>query len=462
MCGIFGVLTTDKTLSAGQTAFIRAATVVGQVRGDDGTGWIVKASNSKPKTFKKALCGNDFLDTRIGRKGIKILSQAQVVIGHNRKTTSGGDSDSECHPYSYKHLVGVHNGGIPPVVLNRLDIKGFIADVDSAKLYAGLNAVENPIEVLEKIHTGAYALVWIDTRTNELCLARNGDRPLWASNSDGGMYFASEPGMLFWLMSRYNLESKDSKLMEIEESTLYRISLDNPSKVRRTPYTATPPVHKGYIPAGRVHENNRGKNAWFKNGDKKKAIAMYKYASTVADLIKQFPSLSFLGPIITDNLDEINTEYTIKGKPTRLDMIITHVKENNNGKSFPDVHGYMLDTTNSGIVIAIVMNSVKSDGFDFVKRFKKAERMNSHYTCRVHVTSIRTCADGTINIFANPITVWDHINNIAKDQLTLDAAIEVEQDVRERPSTLTDNDINTMWDKLAVKSVLTPDGKVVH
>ena len=446
MCGIFGAIT-DRTLTNTQASFIKAATLVGQLRGEDGTGWIIQSHKAKPKVYKRALCGNDFLDTRIGRKATKQLLGAQVVIGHNRKTTSGGDNDYECHPYMYDNLVGVHNGGIPDAVLNRLETKDTIADVDSAKLYASLNATDNPLSVLKKIHMGTYALVWIDKRTNEVCMARNGDRPLWASSSKDGMYFASEPGMLFWLMSRYGLQNKDSKLLELKEEHLYRIPLDDPAKIRRTKYTATPPVY----PARTGYVSKPTNKSWYNN---KPAPQFVRWATSISTLRTEYPALSYIADILEENVDEVNKAYDVEvDNPRRFDVYVTDVQARGTNISFPNVSGYVADVTDSGIIIPVTMPAVKDEGFDFIKRFARAQKSSTLLSYRAKMSSIKVQADGTVIIFVQPITVWDDNNNIPKNAATSLACAEVVDQMNPPPATPMPAILLEMWNKLTTKVV---------
>lgn len=456
MCGIFGAVALDGTLSYAQSNFLKAATITGQLRGEDGTGWITQAPNSDIRVFKRALCGNDFLLSLQGQQAAGLAIRSRLVIGHNRKTTSGRDVDMDCHPYEYDNVVGVHNGGIPYGALNRLDgTKNTIADVDSAKLYAALNEVEDPIDVLKKIHLGSYALAWVDKRTDELLIARNKDRPMWASSGDEGLYFASEPGMLFWLMSRYGLDAKDSSIYEIQPEHLYRVSLDDPTSVRRTAYEAKAPAHtkshttRHYPSGGRAAGS--GTDVWY-NGAKNTPVN--QYCTDPAELSKRFPTLGFFADIVSENLDYVKTAFVDSKDQEdvgrKLDVIVTNVKPSTGGSTFPVLEGYVQDSTNSGIVIPVTFSAQKNDDFNFFGRYNKAMKDDEFFTVRGRINSIRTDAEGTAVILMKLLQVWDTQHNVIRDLDAVSAAEQVEEALKYnvKLSRMTSATLKAKWKAL--------------
>jgi predicted glutamine amidotransferase len=474
MCGIFGVVAATGTLNLDQQAFIRAATIVGQLRGEDGTGWIVQTPEAAVSTYKRALCGNDFLASRQGRKANNRLAGARAVIGHNRKTTSGGDVDRDCHPYDYDNLCGVHNGGIPPHVLSRLDTDDTIANVDSAKLYAALNSVKNPLTVLNKVHAGGFALAWIDKRTDELCMTRNHDRPLWASSGEKGVYFASEPGMLFWLMSRHGLNSETSKLYELAPHVLYRVPMDNPGALRRAEYKPAGPVIQTYkerqeaakakakacvksLPVANVPPRDK---SWYAT---RTPISAYTSCISLFEMTSKFPLLGIFADIIKDNMDDVaveNVDGEELGEPSadRLDIIITEVEPREHNVMYPNVRGYMVDTTDSGILIPITMSAVKDDGFGFVDHYEAAKKKGELCMGRVRFKSIRICADGTVTIFAAPINLWTEESNVKVTPEIATNILEVQDNITGRDVSVTDAEqLNQMWLRLAPPEDAKPD-----
>ena len=449
MCGIFGAVSLRGNLCFRQQDFIKSATTTGQVRGVDGTGWIVVDAKKGAHVYKRAVKGSDFLDTDVGKKASTALGTAIAVIGHNRKTTSGSDTDNDCHPFSYKTVVGVHNGGIPPHVLKRVDTADAVAAVDSAEIYAALNKVSNPIEVLSKLHMGSYCLVWIDKVKGDLCIARNKERPMWAASGDEGLYFASEPGMLFWLMSRYNLQAKDSKLFELNDKHLYRIPLKNPANISRTSYDTTYPT---YPVSNRGRYNNGNWNQGYYAGTQ----ATHKYVSNADILASSYPALRHISDVIISNCDIIKRQEEAKKSKIvpekHLDVVVTNVSSSANNKNYPDVVGYVYDETNSDITIPIQLLGVKDDGYDFLKRYTAAVKKEQLFTLRGVVRNIRVCADGAVSLAMGIINVWD---DEANEPITEDSqlyALEVDDAVGEKYSRFTSLQLSKMWSKLEEKT----------
>ena len=470
MCGIFGAVSSKGPLSRQQMDFIRQATITGQLRGEDGTGWILQTPAGEVTSYKKAMTGTDFLESRIGRKGMRDLNKAQAVIGHNRKTTSGSDTDGDCHPYDYDSLIGVHNGTLPPHILNRLDKGDPVARVDSAELYAAIDKADDPTVVLNKLHMGSFALAWIDKATNEICLTRNDERPLWASSGDDGLYFSSEPGMLFWLMSRNGLEAEDSKLFSLKPNFLYRIPMDKPAAVKRQKYEPKAPVYTA--PKNRGNRNkadnkskgglapvttnslpkDETKSDWYNQGKEKSQH--YRYMQDHTLLGRAFPCLDYYTAIIDTNLNLIHEEYKTKekpdggGKPTRLDMVVTDVQPRDQNAMYPNIYGFLQDSTEADHVVPIALTAVKDDGYDFVERFERAEKKGKHFTVRCNIASIRICADSSLVVYGTIVNVWDNRHNVEKTDDTSLAGLEAIEAATTLVNELPYKECEAMWDKL--------------
>lgn len=236
MCGIFGVIST-KTITKDQTEFIASAFQAGQVRGIHGSGMFTSTKDGRVNCAKRALSGTDFLTSMEAKQIGNRMYGAVAAIGHNRWATHGGHTDDNCHPFKFGDVVGVHNGGIPLSVMDKIDPDDS-HDVDSGRLYKAISEVEDPIDVLTEIHSGAYSLVWHDARTNCMYLARNTQRPMSLVETPDALYIASEMGMLGWLLARHGLapHGKTLKVGETNLHTLYTIPMDDPSKVTAKEY----------------------------------------------------------------------------------------------------------------------------------------------------------------------------------------------------------------------------------
>lgn len=248
MCGIFGVLAAGSA-GALHRDYLFDALITGQVRGMHGTGVMTVTREGRVYSKGLAVHGSAFLEDKRARKVLNSIQGARVVVGHNRFTTSGDNVDEHCHPFKFKHVCGVHNGGVADRVLNLVD-KDNSHEVDSGRIFAALNAADDPLEVLTLLHQGAYCLVWTDTRTKALYFARNGSRPMHVAETGSGMYFASELGMLTWLLARNKVTHASTiPIASLDQHVLYKIPLADPSGLVATPYDVKYPAVKPVPPA---------------------------------------------------------------------------------------------------------------------------------------------------------------------------------------------------------------------
>lgn len=285
MCGIFGVLA-SRTCTKGHESFLYDAFQTGQVRGTHGTGLFTVSGDGYVRNAALAVNGTDFLNDGRAAEVLRSIDLARVVVGHNRYTTSGTNNDSHCHPFRFEHLIGVHNGSFPDYVLRHID-PADSHTVDSGRVYAALNEADDPIEVLSQIYAGAYCLVWYDGRKRSLFMARNNQRGLHLAETLDGLYFASELGMLGWLMARNGVTTaKAVPMASLDPLTLYEIPIDDPSKVTAKAYSAKAPTYQGT--GSHHHPYYQGTDIY---GDVVAPVAYKRYYST--SLVKQdFPTLT--------------------------------------------------------------------------------------------------------------------------------------------------------------------------
>lgn len=212
MCGIFGIYGAPRR--ADHDNFLKDAMFVGTLRGAHGSGVIHVAHNKDGSTFantgKAAMTGPEFVQDTNLSKLLVTKQNTLAVIGHNRYSTIGGAVDANAHPFVRGAVSLVHNGVIDNVhELLKLHGKtqtdlGLVVDSDAAAYHLSETEPEDVVDALEDIE-GAYALVWHDARNNSLNFARNPSRPMWFAKSGDVVGFASEKGMLEWLMTRNNL-----------------------------------------------------------------------------------------------------------------------------------------------------------------------------------------------------------------------------------------------------------------
>lgn len=207
MCGHVGFMRGAGWMPASD--FVMQGLFAGSLRGMDSTGLAAGSISTDKKLtdiqiYKKAMCGADFVSMR---RPYEILKEKpDWVIGHNRASTNGSIRDIHAHPFEESHIILAHNGHINnqynlPKMPSYADNR-----IDSARVAYSM-AYGDELATLEALR-GGYALVWVNKDTNTLNFARNDAKPLYFVFEKGqnGMYWASEPLMLEWLLSRNEIE----------------------------------------------------------------------------------------------------------------------------------------------------------------------------------------------------------------------------------------------------------------
>ena len=217
MCGIFGVISAAKHgIYSDEAGFIKNALIAGAIRGEDGTGlyFVSSKDTSKVEVLKRA--GNPYwllTDKRYHDFEKRMVDTAQVVVGHNRFSTRGKNSDANTHPFQEGPITMVHNGTINTGLTYPKGV-----EVDSHALTIAI--ANEGVEIFSKIY-GAYVCIWHDARDGTLNIAKNYERPLSMLESKGSLFFASEAGMLMWLVAR-NQKAPEFKPVEIENGKHYK------------------------------------------------------------------------------------------------------------------------------------------------------------------------------------------------------------------------------------------------
>lgn len=198
MCGLVGVITKNAFgFNKIHTNIFTHMLYCDGLRGWDSTG--VFHVN---KHGNVAWAKNKFTPMNlIGQKEYKEImddafKQGRVLIGHNRKATTGTISDENAHPFIDDNIILVHNG----VIYNHK--KHADTEVDSHAI-ACLIREKGHEQAIKEID-GAFALIWYDINTKLLHLARNNKRPLHMVETKDSWYIASEVEMLKWLVLREN------------------------------------------------------------------------------------------------------------------------------------------------------------------------------------------------------------------------------------------------------------------
>jgi predicted glutamine amidotransferase len=235
MCGIFGFVNGGYRYMPKAKKLIEELTIVDVLRGSDGTGMaVLPEKRDELIVYKRGLWGPEFLTSNGYQKTLApFISDARMVIGHNRAASSNNLGDHRAHPFTNRHITLVHNGyinnawGITP--------KGFGPDVDSeAAAYA---IAEHGAQAgLEKLK-GAFALVWYDSKERTLNIARNEGREMVLAfiKDSNVVWWASEMDML-WLVLNRNDVKMDGLFKIVPTYVHLKFPVDDPRSFSRHPF----------------------------------------------------------------------------------------------------------------------------------------------------------------------------------------------------------------------------------
>lgn len=210
MCGLLGVINlakpTNTYVQGGMKTekFLLDGVVVGTLRGKDSTGLMaVDLVDNSYFVHKSVIPGPDFANHKAVQGICSVWYGYNLVAIHHRAATIGGVSYNTAHPHTEGDITLMHNGTISNYRSSKYQ-KGNMND--SQTIAAAINA-EGPSAI--KNIDGPMALVWFDGKTQTIHLYRNSERPLAIAPHEGKIYFASEMGMLKWLLARNEIYPKE-------------------------------------------------------------------------------------------------------------------------------------------------------------------------------------------------------------------------------------------------------------
>ena len=213
MCGLVGFATTDaeQVISADLAVFIfNQMMKMNDVRGGDSYGFsLVRPKEKSIEHFKViGKCGEKQDDKR-HQKGLAALIDAVVeggpviVMGHNRKATTGEISIRNQHPFEFGKpkkgpwVLGAHNGMVwgYEEAIDLWDITRKV-EVDSEVIFRGMMTDREPSEVIGTLMPiGSMALTYMRNDWSILNMF-SGDNPLNVAHLPGIMFWSSEHGHL--------------------------------------------------------------------------------------------------------------------------------------------------------------------------------------------------------------------------------------------------------------------------
>jgi predicted glutamine amidotransferase len=207
MCGIVGVA--GNTNQMVMKAF-RDMHLFDVVRGIDSSGIVSVpiAQHGKVEMYKE-LGGPtnlwEYDEVNFDARGV-LKGNPKVVIGHNRAATMGDVNAENAHPFNYGDIYGAHNGTLHDWL--DLDPENQFK-IDSQALLNSIN--EKGVHETWKSFRGAAAIVYWDNKRERLCMARNGERPMYICENSAKdvMFFASEPWMIRQAAARNKITLSD-------------------------------------------------------------------------------------------------------------------------------------------------------------------------------------------------------------------------------------------------------------
>lgn len=212
-----------------------------QLRGDDSTGiYAVGHRNSDVNIVKVATIPSLLFKTEQYRSFRQwCISDASIMIGHNRKATKGKVSSDNAHPFNEGPITLVHNGTL--FNHSSLSKKG---DVDSHAVCHALAEEPDARKVLKEVD-GAFAFIWYDQAKQRLFVIRNNERPLAMMETDRQILLASEPWMMLSANKRTTTPDKIIDVTDVEPGHLYTFTNIGKLESKEKVELWTPKVYQG-------------------------------------------------------------------------------------------------------------------------------------------------------------------------------------------------------------------------
>lgn len=363
MCGQFGIMTGGREVYADD--FIKDAFTASMLRGIDSSGLaMIDPDTSRYLVHKLPVAGNFFAEDRIAGEMIRAAGAPRsLTMCHVRAATVGKVNMSNAHPFEIvtkeRNVVGTHNG-----TLRGWQTKTGASTYTVDSEWALSRIARERTDAFEEI-TGAFAFAWWESDDPEvLNLARNDERPLAvAFIENGGMAYASEPGMLFWLLERNRIKM-EGPIIVLDTDTLYRFEVGHPKDFTKSMLPKPPVAVSSYSSTTGTY--NYGNNRHFS----------YTVMDNVTSLLAQIGGEA-LTPLTRDDGEEYTTNF-----PLAFESEIALAKSY--GWHDVEVEFYPTEVTKSGNTVGIadvVDGNYSYEGF--IRGDHSTWPMSHTWKCRI-------------------------------------------------------------------------------
>lgn len=250
MCGIVGLIARKQSgFYGGDLDLMQNLLLLDQIRGDDSTGvFSVMRDRSICLTKIGSHPAHLFRTKEWEKNRGKTLANGRIIIGHNRKATTGVVNSMNAHPFHENNIVLVHNGTMRGNHKKMADV-----EVDSHAICHSFN--EKGAEAVIPTLDAAFAFIWWDIAKSRLFAVRNLERPLAMVITEDLNILCSEPWMAVGLIERAS--KKVEKVITFEAGMVYEFTLDG------TYTTHKIELHKFDYSTNRTMT---GRGSWCSNG----------------------------------------------------------------------------------------------------------------------------------------------------------------------------------------------------
>ncbi len=237
MCGHVGVINLSTRTRTDLSTFIKEAVVVGTLRGNDSIGiGQICADRTTVDVHKTMASPTKLLASMPGAAITDQANTAFVTMVHHRAATIGAVTKAAAQPFHYlygpfdarKNVLVAHNGTLTNHDLG-IGSGSFVSDSDWLAYQiaaADIDETTGLLDIAKSLSAveGSYSVV-VATES-QAYFANNGKRPMIVAVSVDRecLFYASEAGMLDWLLKRNNI-STSGVIIELAPYKLYTVPL---------------------------------------------------------------------------------------------------------------------------------------------------------------------------------------------------------------------------------------------